>query len=227
MRSRLTPLLAVLGLSVALGVVGAPAARADVPCVIDGVSPRSVVVGLTPITRTFAVSTSGCTLGYWKAESDVFYVYKGSAEQTFGPRSNAEAGVHDVAVDAYDDYFMASSRDLPASFSLLRRTTWQDGSFNAAPEPAQRGSAMTVTGRLLVVDWSNGRYVPYVGRAVAVEFRTATGAWTRVKAVATDARGWVRTTVPAEATGTWRLRYGGNTLAGPAVSTGDSVQVAG
>jgi hypothetical protein len=35
----------------------------------------------------------------------------------------------------------------------------------------------------------------------------------------------VRTTVPADTTGVWRLSYGGNTVAGPAVATGDSVQV--
>ncbi len=225
MRSRLTNLLSVLGLSVALGVVGAPAAQADALCVIDGVSPRVVVVGLTPVTTTFAVSTSGCSLGYWKAAADPFYVYKGSEQHTFGPRSNSEAGVHDVAVDAYNDSFFRSRRDLPDSFSLLRRTTWQDKSFNASPEPAKRGSAITVTGRLLVVDWTNDRYVPYAKRGVAVEFRAPTGSYTRVKAVTTDASGWVRTTVPADATGTWRLRYGGNTVAGPAVTVGDTVQV--
>ena len=225
MRSRLTTLLTVLGLSVALGVAGAPAAQADVPCVITGFSPRTVVVGLSPVSRTFAVSTSGCSLGYWRAQSDVFYVYPGASEQTFGPRSNAEAGGHDVAVDAYNDDFMGTYRDLPDSFSLLRRTTWQDESFNAAPEPAKRGSAITVTGRLLVVDWTNDRYVPYAKRGVAVEFRTPTGSYTRVKAVTPDDGGRIRTTLPATSTGTLRLRYGGNTIAGPATTVGDAVQV--
>ena len=225
MRSRLTTLLTVLVVSMALGVVSAPAARAEDPCVVDGFSPRTVVVGLTPIVKTFRVVTSGCTLAYWKAASDVFYVYPGASEHTFDPRSNAEAGVHDVAVDAYNDYFIRSHRDLPGSFSLLRRTAWQAKSFNASPEPAKRGSGITVTGRLLVVDWTNGRYVPYAKRGVAVEFRTPTGSYTRVKAVTTDATGWVRTTVPAESSGTWRLRYGGNTVAGPAVTVGDAVQV--
>ena len=225
MRSRLTTLLTVLGLSMTLGVVSAPAARAEDPCVVDGFSPRTVVVGLTPIAKTFRVATSGCTLAYWKAESDVFYVYPKAPEQTFDPRSNAEAGVRDVAVDAWNYDYEPSYRDFPDSFSLLRRTAWQDKSFNASPEPAKRGSAITVTGRLLVVDWTNGRYVPYANRGVAVEFRTPTGSYTRVKAVTTDATGWVRTTVPADSSGTWRLRYGGNTVAGPAVTVGDAVQV--
>jgi hypothetical protein len=43
--------------------------------------------------------------------------------------------------------------------------------------------------------------------------------------VTTDSTGWVRTTVPATTTGTWRLSYGGNTVAGAATSPGDAVQV--
>ena len=35
----------------------------------------------------------------------------------------------------------------------------------------------------------------------------------------------VETTVPATTTGVWRLRYGGNSVAGPAYAIGDSVQV--
>ena len=189
MRSRLTALLTALALSVALGVVGAPAAQADVPCVIDDFTPRSVVVGLAPVVRTFAVRTSGCSLGYWKAESDLFYAYEEAAQQTIDPRSNAEAGTHDVVVHAWNDYFIGESRDLPDSFSLLRRTTWQAKSVDASPEPARRGSPITVTGRLLIVDWTNDRYVPYAGRSIALEFRTATGSYARVKTVTDGCEG--------------------------------------
>ena len=225
MRSRLTTLLAVLGLSLTLGVVAAPTARADVPCTITNFSPRSVVVGLTPIVKTFRVSTSGCSQAGWNIWADDFIVFDGSPQETFTPWSNSESGPQDVVVDAYNSDYTERSRVFADGFSLLRRTTWQNGSFNAAPEPARRGSAITVTGRLLVVDWTNDRYVAYSGRSVAVEFRTPTGSYTHVKAVTTDANGWVRTTVPANVTGTWRLRYGGNTVAGPAVSVGDTVQV--
>jgi len=225
MRSRLTTLLTVLGLSMALGVVSAPAAQADVPCTITNVSPRSVVVGLTPIVKTFRVSTSGCSLDGWNIWADDFFIFDDSPQETFTPWFNSEAGPQDVVVDAYNSDYTKRSRVFPDGFSLLRRTTWQDKSFNASPEPAKRGSAIAVTGRLLVVDWTNERYVPYAKRSVAVEFRTPTGSYTHVKTVTTDTNGWVRTTVPANATGTWRLRYGGNSVAGPAVSAGDTVQV--
>ena len=76
--------------------------------------------------------------------------------------------------------------------------------------------------------WSTGtprRYVGFVKRLVAVEFRTPTGSYTQVATAVTDATGWVRTTVPASSTGVWRLRYGGSTIAGPATAVGDTVQV--
>ncbi len=227
MKSRLTTLLTAVGLSMALGIAGAPAAQADVPCTITNFSPRSVVVGLTPIVKTFGVSTTGCSQRYWRARSDAFFVFPASPQYTFEPWSNSKAGSYDVVVDASNADWDERSKVFPDGFKLLRRTTWQTNSFNAGPEPAKRGSTITITGRLLLVDWSQDRYVPYAGRSVALEFRTPTGTYTHVKAVTTDANGWVRTTVPASSTGVWRLRYGGNTIAGSAVTLGDSVQVNG
>jgi hypothetical protein len=57
-------MLATLALATG-GVAVAPVAPADVPCTITDFSPRSVTVGLTPITATFKVSTSGCTRTGW------------------------------------------------------------------------------------------------------------------------------------------------------------------
>ena len=225
MRSRLTTLLTVLGLSMALGVGGAPAAQADAPCTITGFSPRAVVVGRTPVVGTFAVSTSGCSVQSWAVDGGIFYVYPEAGRWAFNPYSNSLAGPRDVTVAAVNGDGTESSRVFADGFSLLRQTVWQDKSFNAAPEPARRGSAITVAGRLLVADWSYGRYIPYAGRRVAVEFRSPSGSYALVKAVTTDASGWVRTTVPADVTGTWRLRYGGNTIAAPAATVGDAVQV--
>jgi hypothetical protein len=228
MKSRLTTLLTAVGLSMTLGIAGAPAAQAaDVPCTITNFSPRTVVVGLTPIVRTFGISTTGCTLRDWIATSNSFSAYPEAPQETFIGWSNSEAGSHDVVVDAYNGDWDVSSTVFSDGFKLLRRTTWQTNSFNASPEPAKRGSTITITGRLLLVDWTQERYVPYAARSVALEFRTPTGAYTHVKVVKTDANGWVRTTVPASSTGVWRLRYGGNTIAGSAVTLGDSVQVNG
>jgi hypothetical protein len=160
MRSRLTTLLTVVGLSMALGVVGAPAAQADVPCAIEGFSPRTVVVGRTPVVGTFAVSTSGCSMQSWSVDGGIFYVYPDARQWAFNPYSNSLAGPRDVIVEVGGGDGTEVSRAFADGFSLLRRTTWQDKSFNAAPEPARRGSAITIAGRLLVADWSHGRYIP-------------------------------------------------------------------
>jgi hypothetical protein len=211
---------------IATGVAVATPAQAA-GCSITNFSPRSVVVGLTPVTKSFAVSTSGCTRTGWNAmESDFsFYVYDRAPQQTFNPYSNGQAGAKDVIVTARSSTYERTERVFADGFSLRRRTTWQSKTFNAGPEPVRRGAPISVVGRLLVADWDHDRYVPYGSRTVAVQFRTPTGAYRTVKTALTNRDGWVRTTVPADTTGVWRLSYGGNTVAGPAVATGDSVQV--
>ena len=60
MKSRvLTALLAAV-LTVGGVAIAAPA-QADVACTITNFSPRTVVVGARPVTKTFSVSTTGCT----------------------------------------------------------------------------------------------------------------------------------------------------------------------
>jgi hypothetical protein len=226
MKKRFTTLLATVGLTLA-GVAVAPAAQADARCTITNFSPRSVVVGLTPIVKTFKVSTAGCSVQIWSAETSGpgFFVYSESSEWVFDPWSNSEAGAEDVIVSAYNADYAESLKVFPNGFSLLRRTTWQSGTFNASPEPVKKGAPVSITGRLLVVDWDNEKYVPYAGRSVSVQFRTPTGAYTTVKKATTDKNGWVRTTVPATATGVWRISYGGNTIAGASLTVGDAVTV--
>ncbi|WP_448610059.1 hypothetical protein [Geodermatophilus sp. URMC 60] len=208
------------------GVAGATPAQAAT-CTITNVSPRSVVVGLTPVTKTFAVSTSGCTRTGWDVmESDFsFYVYDRAPQWTFNPYSNSQAGAKDVIVTARSSTYDRTERVFADGFNLRRRTTWQSNTFNAGPEPVRKGAPVSIVGRLLVADWNEDQYVPYASRQVAVQFRTPTGTYKTVKTVLTNRDGWVRTTVPASVTGIWRLSYGGNTVAGPAVATGDSVQV--
>jgi len=226
MKKRFTTLLATIGLTLA-GVAVAPAAQADVPCTITNFSPRSVVVGLTPIVKTFKVSTTGCSLNYWRAETSgwAFYVYPSAPQEVFDPYWNSEAGADDVIVTARNADYAQSQKVFPNGFSLLRRTTWQSGLFNASPEPVKKGAPVSIAGRLLVVDWDNDRYVPYAGRSISVQFRTPTGAYTTVKKATTDKNGWVRTTVPATSTGVWRVSYGGNTIAGASLTVGDAVTV--
>ena len=226
MKKRFTTLLATIGLTLA-GVAGAPAAMADTPCTITNFSPRSVVVGLTPIVKTFKVSTTGCSLRSWNVRTSGFdfYVYTASPQETFNPYWNSEAGAKDVIVSASNVDYATREKVFPDGFSLLRRTTWQSGSFNASPEPVKKGAPVSITGRLLVVDWDNDKYIPYAGRSISVQFRTPTGSYTTVKKATTDKNGWVRTTVPATATGVWRVSYGGNTIAGASLTVGDAVTV--
>lgn len=226
MKKRFTTLLATVGLTLA-GVAVAPAAQADAPCTITNFSPRSVVVGLTPIVKTFKVSTTGCSLNYWRAETSGwgFYVYPASPQEVFDPYWNSEAGADDVIVTARNADYAQSQKVFPNGFSLLRRTTWQSGSFNASPEPVKKGAPVSITGRLMVVDWDNDKYIPYAGRNISVQFRTPTGSYTTVKKATTDKNGWVRTTVPATATGVWRVSYGGNAIAGSSLTVGDAVTV--
>jgi hypothetical protein len=227
-RSRVLTALLTTALTAAGVAIAAPAA-ADNPCTIRDFSPRSVTVGLTPVTATFGVSTSGCTLEMWVAEDDgfQFYAYDTSPQATFNPWRNSDAGPMDVIVSAYNSDYARRERVFANGFTLKRASTFQSGSFNASPEPVRKGAPISVTGRLLIVNWETDGYGPFGGRPVNVQFRTPSGSYTTVKTVTTDRNGWVRTTVPAGATGVWRLHYAGNAAAGRAITVGDTVQVVG
>ena len=227
MRLRLLSVLVTAGLAVGSVAVAQPA-RADGTCTITGFSPRSVIVGLTPVTKTFSVSTSGCTVESWDvvdADYDFMADSDFSPQETFNPYSNAEAGAKDVIVTAYNSDYRSSERVFAGGFTLRRQTTWQTGSFNASPEPVKKGANVTLRGRLLVASWDKDTYVPAGGRTVRVQFRTPTGAYSTVKTVTAGADGWVTTTVPSTVTGVWRLSYAGSSTAGPAAAPGDTVQV--
>ena len=226
MPSRAATLLATLALT-AVGTVTAAPAQADVPCTITGFSPRTVSVGVVPVTATFGMSTGGCAREGWSLEGDSFYVYDGAPQETFNPYSNSQAGPEHVIATAYNSDAETRERVFANGFSLKRRSVWQTGSFNASPEPVRKGRAITLKGRLLIADWDNDRWVGYSNRAISVQFRTSTGSYATVKTVATRGDGWAITSITAQRTGVWRLVYGGNTLASNAISAGDAVSVTG
>ena len=246
MKTRLATIATTMGLALGLTVVGAPAAQgADGPCTVNNFGPRYAVVGLSPVTKTFAPSISGCAAEHWVVTTDVgngdglVFTTKSAPQEVFTVNQsdewyleNADAGFHDVIVGAWNhsdpDTTPSGERVFENGFQLLHRTTWQSGSFNAGPEPAKKGSQISLGGRLLVANWDQNRYVGYANRSIRVEFKSAPGApWTLIKRVGTGADGWVRTTVPANATGAWRLRYGGTAIAAPAATHGDAVEVIG
>jgi hypothetical protein len=226
MRKRFTTLLMTAGLAAAGLGVAAPA-QADVPCTITNFSPREAVVGLTPVTRTFSISTTGCTGTGWDLmDVDLdFYADETDSRVALTPDDNSLAGAKDVLATAYNGNVVEQQKVFTDGFRLKRATTWQKGSFNASPEPVKKGAKLSISGRLLLVDWSNEKYVGYGGRTVSIQFRTPTGAYTTVKTATTDKYGWVRTTVPASRTGVWRASYAGSTVSGSAVATGDAVTV--
>ena len=215
-------LLAALGLTATLTTVALPA-QADALCTITNYSPRTVVVGLSPVATTFKVSTTGCSREGWDLDGEDFYVYDANPQEVFSPYSNSETKPKDVVVEAYNRDYETRAKVFADSFRLKRRTTWDK--FNASPEPVRKGAAITVQGRLRIADWSNDRYIGYTSRTVAVEFRTKTGKYSVVKYAKTGSGGYLKTTVKASKDGYWRLRYGGNTIASSALVAGDFVDV--
>jgi hypothetical protein len=203
------------------------AAQADGLCRTVRFSPRSVVVGATPASATFHVTASGCTLRHWELSLGPYdyYTYLQSPKASVGPLRHTAAGPRDVIVDTCNSGFDCRSTLVHESFTLKRRTTWQVGSVIGTSGPVHRGHAMVLRGRLLVVNWDARRYVGYGGRTVVMELRTPTGSYAPVRTALTDNTGWVRTTVPAARAGVWRMRFAGNSEAGPATAVGHTVKV--
>jgi hypothetical protein len=219
-------LLSVVGL-LATGLVATAPVQAATACTIESFSPTRVTLGLTPDPQlsTFAVKTSGCQLTDWTLEGNPFYVFAASPQWPFQPLFNDEAGPRYVTIDAASANHVMQHKVFANGFSLLRRTEWQTGTFNASPEPVKKGKPISIKGRLRVVDWDVQRYVAYTHRTVSIQFKSPTGTYKTVKTATTSSTGWLDTTVTASATGTWRIAYWGNTVAGNAVSAGDTVPV--
>jgi hypothetical protein len=195
-------------------------------CTITGYTPRSVVVGLSPVRSTFKVRSTGCETQQaknWEIDASApggggFLVDSGAPYVDFFPYDNSEAGdLYDVKVSMQ----MTKSKSFPDSFALKRRTGWDK--TNASPEPVKKGAKITVQGRLRIANWHEGRYDGYTKRTVAVEFRTETGSYRQMKTATTGTGGYLKTTVTANTDGYWRLRYGGNSYAGGATMGGDFV----
>lgn len=202
-------------------------ARADSPCMIQSFSPARVTLGLTPTPKltTFTVKTSGCKLADWTLEGNPFYVFNASPQWPFQPLFNAEAGPRCVTVEVGTGGHDSHNKVFVNGFSLLRRTEWQSGTFNASPEPVKKGKPISIKGRLKVVDWDIQHYVAYGHRTVSIQFKSPTGVYKTVKTTTTSSSGWVDTKVTATATGAWRVVYWGNSVAAAATSTGDTVKV--
>jgi hypothetical protein len=223
--------VSLVGLLATSLVTAAPATAApvlpDKACTIESFSPARLTMGLvrTPKVTTFTVKTSGCHLTDWTLEGNPFYVFHASPQWPFQPLFNDEAGPREVTIVATNGDHLTDNRVFADGFSLLRRTEWMVGTVNAAPEPVKAGKAITIKGRLRVVDWDVARYVVYAHRPVSVQFRTGSAAYKTVKTTTTTSTGWVDTTVTAKATGDWRIVYWGSKVSASATSVGDNVKV--
>lgn len=228
MRSKIGAAVASVTLAMVSIVAAATPARADVPCEITDFSPRSLTVGLSPVTTTFSVETSDCwDVQGWDVLADdfLFYAYQGAPQETFFPWDNSDRGYHDVVVSAWNGDGETRERTFVKGFTLKRRTAWQSDTFNASPEPVRKGAAITVKGRLLVADWERDRYVGYGSQTVSVQFRTPSGSYSTVKTISTRSDGWAVTSVTATQSGYWRVVYGGHSASGSSKVAGDYVPV--
>jgi hypothetical protein len=203
-------------------------------CSINNFSPRSVVVGASPVTVTFGISVSGCTLSSWELDDSAtpgFYASNSGRQDTFDPSYyyNSYAGTSSVVATVYSSSFNRTERTFAYGFDLKRRVAVQGGTLNASPEPVRKGGTVTISARLVVVDWDAipPAYVAFGGHYVAIQFRTTSGAYQTVKNVKTDSAGWVHATATQSTSGLWRIAYGGTTVFSPATLSGDYVAVSG
>ena len=196
-------------------------------CTVTGITPASVTVGLSPVTRTWGVRTGGCTVEHWYVLIDRAYVIADSAAPTWAIDPaylvNGDAGTSYADVTVLSDD--GEDTEATAPFTLKRRATW-GSTLNAGPEPVKKGKKITVLGTLGRADWTRNAYVGYSGQRVRVQFRAAkTTTWTTVKTVITGTSGKVSTTITASRDGAWRLYYGGNSVTAAATSKADYVDV--
>ncbi|MFI8006943.1 hypothetical protein [Streptomyces sp. NPDC086010] len=136
--------------------------------------------------------------------------------------ANAVAGTWQVnaTVKADDgDYWIS---DRIATFQVKRAATL---TTDAAPEPVRKGRTLTVTGRLSRANWTDLKYHGYTRQVVKLQYKKPGGAYHTVTTATSDAKGHLRATVKASATGSWRWAYLGSATTMKVVSTGDAVTV--
>jgi len=237
MHHRSTALVGALALGASALFASAPAASAAVPCVITSYSPRTVVIGLSPVAVNFGVSTTGCSRTGWSVDVTGtggsgwpmwLFAYDGSPTEVLQPSldvENADAGYrYDAVVEAYNSDWDTSTAVFADSFVVKRRTYFS--AFNATPEPVYKGKPITVAATLRMADWNNNRYVAVQYGTVNVQFeRAGSSTWTTIKTVRASSTGYVRTTATAGYDGSWRLQYGGSSWRGGSTSSSDYVDV--
>jgi hypothetical protein len=233
----------VAAAAVALSMVpvgGAQAAPSE--CTIESYSPTKIIVGATKVNLTITPKITGCEVAGWafataafpqRPEGDLTYIPTSDDPTiTVTPRdlANADAGRKAAFVfasgtnDTEDD----TQAELDSTFSLLRRSTF-GSTFNASPEPAEKGTKITIKGTLARINLNGAKTLKYVGfpkAKVKVQFKAAgTTTFKTIKTVTAGAGGKVSTTVPAVKSGYWRLSFAGVSTTAAANSAADGVVV--
>ena len=228
-RHRLAAAVATIGLAATGLALATPAAQAaplpqaaPKPCKISGITPSTVVVGLSPKKVEFTPITSGCTVTSWSIATDSFQVTNKDAYATLTPAQLSK--VEDVVVQ------------ISSSGNTTKEATFVDGlhvkaptTFNtrtkAGPEPAKKGHKITVTSQLAVAVWRQNGYAGYAGQPLKVQFKAKGGTYKTIKTVTSGEYGYTQTTVTAKKSGTWRMVFAGSSTATSATAKGDYVKV--
>jgi hypothetical protein len=230
-RHRLAAAAATVGLAATGLALAAPAAQAaPLPqaapkvCKIEGFTPGSVTLGLSPKKVKFAPKTSGCTVTSWSISTDSFQVTNKNPYATLTAKS-APAKVQDVVVEVTANNGQPTKEatfidglhlEAPAQFNTRTK---------ASPEPAKKGKKITVTGQLAVVSYQQNAWTGYAGQPLKVQFKAKGGKYKTIKTVTSGEYGYTQTTVTAKKSGTWRMSYAGTSTATSATAKGDYVKV--
>ncbi|MGW0631904.1 hypothetical protein [Streptomyces sp. NPDC002758] len=114
-------------------------------------------------------------------------------------------------------------QDALATTSLKRLTK---ATADASPEPVYKGKTITVTGKLILANWTDHKYHGYANQYVQLQFRKKdTTTYSTVKTVKSDSAGYLKTTVTASVSGYYRFYFPGTSYAARVTATGDYIGV--
>ncbi|MFE1950644.1 MULTISPECIES: calcium-binding protein [Streptomyces] len=150
------------------------------------------------------------------------YSFDANASDDYADLRNADAGTWhldaEAAANDQDFYTLDTSKTVRIKrYAKLTAT-------QATPEPVVKGRTLTVTGTLTRASWDSNAYWGYAGKSVSLQFKkSGTSTYTTVKSATTDSAGKLKTTLTANASGTWRWKFAGSGTTSPVTATGDSV----
>jgi hypothetical protein len=211
-------------LAAPLAAVTTPA-HAAARCSIDNFSPRTIVIGLSPVKAKIRPSISGCTVQGWNlSSSSSFYTFDSNPEAVFYPPFSNSVKAEDVVASAYNEDFEVTNRIFNNAFTIKRNILLDN--VNATPEPVRKGAKITIKGRLRIADWTNDRYVGLTKKGVTLESRPLKGGeFVRVKSATTGTGGNVTASVTAGSDRCYRFHYSGASDAPAKNSAADCVDV--